>query len=311
MAKRFPHDNPNTRNYFIHIKGQKMKTKIEWTDESSNPIKFRLKETGKRGWACVKVADGCKHCYSERMNKRFGTMLDFTVPNMNLVEPYLDEKELARLLKLKGPKKVFLCDMSDLFGIFMRPEHILRVFETMAACPSLTFQILTKRPGRMCVFCNEFYPNPLPNVWLGTSISAQKDEENLEYLLKTPAAVRFVSCEPLLGAVDLEPWLYERSGCLGERANAGCIECAWQLNKLDWVIAGGESGKNARPMHPDWARSLVRQCSIANVPIFVKQMGSAWAKENAANSKGGDITEFPTDLRIREFPANHSSEQEL
>lgn len=266
------------------------KTSIEWTDESSNPIKFRMKETGKVGWACIKKSAGCMHCYSERFNKRFGTGHGFTVSNMDLVEPFLDEKELARLQRLKGPRKVFICDMTDIFGEFVPTQFIIRVFDVMIKCPDITFQVLTKRADRMheLLSAKSFFLNGVPpsNIWLGVSVENQQAaDERIPLLLKTPAAVRFLSCEPLLGPIDLG--LLDCPTCGGSGEVSGnyfaedgmetCRECGGKGTnnnpKIDQVIAGGESGYGARPMFPDWARGQRDQCLAAGVPFLFKQWG--------------------------------------
>jgi protein gp37 len=282
-----------------------MKTKIEWADSVWNPT------TG-----CTKVSQGCKNCYAKKVHDmrhkayQEGKQLppQYSVPFETVL---LHENRLEQPFHWRKPQRVFVNSMSDLFHPDVPDDFIVKVFAVMFTALEHTFMILTKRPARMLEWINKYPASYMDReakrVWLGVSVENQQAaDERIPLLLQTPAAVRFVSCEPLLGAVDLTnyyPWSHSK-------AEAESLQFIQSPNSF-WVICGGESGPGARPMHPDWARALVRQCSIANVPIFVKQMGSAWAKENAANSKGGDITEFPTDLRIREFPANHSSEQEL
>jgi protein gp37 len=249
------------------------KSKIEWTDEVWNPI------TG-----CTKVSQGCEHCYAETIANRFwatqyppnedGSPRKFT--NVRLHPERLED-----LLKWRKPRRVFVNSMSDLFHEDVPDEFIAAVWGRMIAAPQHTFMILTKRPIRMTeivpnlyrdLFTNE--PQVVPNVWLGVSVEDQATaDERIPYLLQTPSAVRFVSYEPALGPVDFNYWLTERYGCGGERANAGCEECWWQLNKLDWIIMGGESGPGTRPMHPDWALSMRDQCQAAGVPFFFKQWG--------------------------------------
>lgn len=143
----------------------------------------------------------------------------------------------------------------------------------------------------------------LSNIWLGVTAENQRTaDERIPVLLQIPAAVRFVSCEPLLGTVDLRGYL-------------GTGELPSQ-HYLDWVICGGESGPGARPMHPDWARSLVQQCEGARVPVFVKQMGTVWAKHQAGvyargDTKGHNIEWWPSDLRIRQMPQGYSSSSKV
>ena len=156
------------------------------------------------------------------------------------------------------------------------------VWETMRATPQHTYQILTKRPGMMMSYLRRISPEPLPNVWLGTSVEDQKRAQlRIPKLLEAPAATRFLSCEPLLGPLDLRPW----------------------LRGLDWVIVGGESGRGARPMDLRWAREIVSQSARADVSCFVKQLGSIWARDaSSSGSKGGEIEDWPRDLRVREMP---------
>jgi protein gp37 len=205
----------------------------------------------------------------------------------------------------------------------------------MAATPQHTYQVLTKRHGRMrsLLQMGEFFhlvleeavealglpgiPWPLPNVWIGVSVEDQKRADlRIPALLDTPASVRFLSCEPLLGPVDLTSWI----GCLhdslsssmtGEMGTCGhCAATASALKTgdatrplgpgLHWVIVGGESGPGARPMDLAWARALVQGCRHAGVPVFVKQLGSVWAR----HGKGGDPDTWPTDLSVRKYPAS-------
>ena len=184
--------------------------------------------------------------------------------------------------------------MSVLFHEKVSNEDIARVFAEMAAAPRHIFQVLTKRAERMrrwFEWAAEDGPPvdgwPLPNVWIGVSVEDQETaEERLYRLVRTPAAVRFVSAEPLLAPVDLTPWLHG----------------------IGWVIVGGESGHGARPFQPSWAADIVRQCRSHGIPVFVKQLGSRWARqEGARDSKGGDLRDFPAHLRIREFPTTKGS----
>lgn len=209
--------------------------------------------------------------------------------------------------------------MSDLFHEKVPDEFIARVFAVMALTPQHTYQLLTKRHGRMRSLLNNVawrssmylhesvmdlsgpdrpIPEwPLPNVWLGVSVEDQKWAEiRVPALIQTPAAVRFLSCEPLVSEVNLP---------------ATALEEPYWHSGIDWVIVGGESGPGARPMEPWWARSLVEQCKDGDVAVFVKQMGSVWASDRTVggktvrahgDSKGGDWSYWPADLRVREFP---------
>lgn len=295
------------------------KTKISWTDESSNPIYAVNRETGERGWACVRVSDGCKHCYAATLNQsqrwHRGTGLDYTVPSLEHVDLQLDEAELQRWILSRRPHKKFVCSMTDLFGEFVSDEWITRVFAAMALSPHITFQVLTKRAERMRALLSDGGPNikawgfgkptfyekikmaswefratdkqrriryPFPNVWLGVSVENQRAaDERIPFLLEMPAAIRFLSCEPLLEEIDI---------------NSPCI--AWSDNNnrapipLDWVIVGGESGPGFRPMRDEWASSLRDQCAAARVPFFFKQHSGYRPQENALLD-GVEYHEFP------------------
>ena len=267
------------------------KTAIEWTDYTSNPI---VPKEG--GWGCSKVSPGCDHCYSERLNKRMGNRRDFH----GKWEFILKERELEGIRKLKGHQRIFMCDMTDMFHSDVPWEFIGRVFDVMIDRPQHTFQLLTKRPGRMAFWaehmvdiCRERglpwkWP---PWVWAGTSVESQKYAPRLDCLARVPAKVRFVSVEPMLGPVELSDWLLCES-CGGRKVlpvidtasfltgqpikvsgENTCPTCNGQGRDIHWVIVGGESGPKARPMHPDWARSLRDQCRRAKVPYFHKQNG--------------------------------------
>lgn len=269
-------------------------TVIEWTDATWTPIRARNLKTGKVGWYCEHVSPGCVNCYAESMNRRLGTGLSFKPGHRRDIEIFLDEEMLTAPLRWRKPRMIFVCSMTDLFADFVKNEWIDRVFAVMALSPQHTYQVLTKRPARMRAYLAnpawfgrvayrlaEFTHMtaesrsrgartaglleslqqrmaPLPKVWLGTSVEDQaRADERIPHLLQTPAAVRFISAEPLLGPIVLPPEFLA-------------------LGKRGWVIAGGESGRDARPMHPDRARLLRDQCVAAGVPFFFKQWGE-WA----------------------------------
>lgn len=264
---------------------------IEWTDATWNPV------TG-----CTKVSPGCAHCYAERQDHRFDRDQVGKLPWAFPVSRggrgvTLHPERLDQPLRLKKPCRIFVNSMSDLFHEDVPDEFLPRIFAVMAATNWHTYQVLTKRPERMMevisdpIFyeavdqearhvhgCGEFGPMPwpLPNVWLGVSVENQLwADRRIPLLLQTPAAVRFISCEPLLGPVDLHP-RPSLDMCIrcGEGPEAPHNHPDGYRNKgLDWVIAGGESGPKARPMHPDWVRSLRDQCQAAGVPFFFKQWG--------------------------------------
>lgn len=266
-----------------------MPTGIEWTDETWNPV------TG-----CDKVSQGCRHCYAERMAKRLAGRFGYPeAPNQ--FDVTLHKDRLTEPLNWRKPRKVFVCSMSDLFHPEVPFEFIAAVFAVISKSKDHTFQILTKRPARMRDFfewaefgmvdkwarahtcwLNGMYewapkildPWPPRNAWLGVSVENQeKADERIPILLRTPAVIRFVSAEPLLGAIDFDTWVNIVGGP------------TW-LDQLDWVIAGGESGPGARPLHPDWARSIKDQCVAADVPLFFKQWG-AWRPQK----EGEDISD--------------------
>jgi len=219
-----------------------------------------------------------------------------------VVEDKFDEP-----LHWRKPAHIFVCSMADLFHEDVPFDVIDRVFAVMAAMREHTFQVLTKRPVRMRQYVgghgawqfddrwrgrDRFIEWPAPNVWLGvTAEDQQRADQRIPDLLATPAAVRFVSMEPLLGPVNLRPWLYDprecscyeaeyghQLGCMfhGMTGDAVRAEMAKPWPVLDWVIVGGETGPGARPMHPDWVRDVRDQCVAANVPFFFKGWGS-WA----------------------------------
>lgn len=288
------------------------RTKIEWTEATWNPV------TG-----CSKVSAGCANCYAERLSHRF----KWTTKPWNAAyaaeNVRLHPERLKEPLRWKKPRRVFVCSMADLFHEAVPDWFIRAVFQVMGAARQHTFQVLTKRPTRMQKLLKEWLdegdfctitggtepPFPWPNVWIGVSVEDQKTaDERIPILLATPATLRFVSCEPLLGPIDLSRYL--GAGEPGEIGNGRLhnspSECPtwydWCNCVLDWVIVGGESGPSARPMNPDWVRSLRDQCEAAGVPVFIKQMGSVWAQDHGGPSKGGDPAYWPEDLRVRKMP---------
>ena len=218
-------------------------TKIEWTDETWNPV------TG-----CNKVSPGCRGCYAERMAARLQAMGNPRYTNGFTVTLHPDVLEYP--LTWTRPRFVFVCSMSDLFHEDVPAEFIGQVFSVMVRAERHTFQVLTKRPERALELADGL---PWPgNVWMGTSVESQDyAEERLERLAGIPARVRFVSAEPLLGPLDLGRWLGD---------------------VVQWVIVGGESGPRARPMRQEWALELLEQCDAAGIPAFLKQLGGRHGK---------------------------------
>lgn len=235
-----------------------MPSKIEWTDETWNPL------TG-----CTLVSAGCKNCYAAQLAatrlKDTPRYKGLAVVNSRGVGVFtgkmlLHEDLLTKPLKWRKPRRVFVNSMSDLFHEKVPLEFIDQIFTTIKECPQHTFQVLTKRSERLSqVAGNLGWPE---NLWMGVSIEDARVIQRVHDLRTVPAAVRFLSCEPLIGPLDDLP-----------------------LDGIHWVIVGGESGPKARPMHPDWARSLRDQCAAAGVPFFFKQWGEWGPKEDHFNPR--------------------------
>ena len=303
-------------------------TGIEWTDATWNPV------TG-----CTKVSPGCDNCYAETLAERFRG-----VPGhhyQNGFDLQLRPELLDRPLRWRRSRRIFVNSMSDLFHADVPDEYIAKVFAVMALAHQHTFQLLTKRHGRMRSLLNGDFRSqvaeemteliaagkkidgppivldrtdphsdavrapgnvwgpavwPLPNVWLGVSVEDQQWADiRIPALLGTPAAVRFLSMEPLLGPVDLSRLLDPERDCAcsvpameGAGQHAAKCPCVTQP-EIDWVIVGGESGHGARPMHPNWVRDLRNQCTRASVPFLFKQWGE-WQDGSAEHygQKGED-----------------------
>lgn len=236
-------------------------TKIEWTNVTWNPV------TG-----CNKVSQGCKNCYAEIMHRRLRGMFPKKYTGAFLSGANTHYGELMKPHDWKKPVMVFVNSMSDLFHKDVPFEFIDLVFVTMSDTERHTYQVLTKRAERMYEFYEwkkagngfKFDRWPLQNVWVGVSCEDQENaDERIPFLIKVPAAIRFLSCEPLIDKIDfrLVPG-FNLAGAAGQ-----------DLLRNFWVIAGGESGHNARPMHPDWLRKIRDQCKVASVPFFFKQWG--------------------------------------
>lgn len=277
---------------------------IEWTDATWNPI------TG-----CTLVSEGCRHCYAaglaatrlRNLPSRKGLARINAAGEAKFTgEVRLNEQWLDQPLRWKRPRRIFVCAHGDLFHENVPDGWIDRVFAVMALAPQHTFQVLTKRPERMRNYIIEAHalvPRRSighsmiwPNIWLGTSVEDQTTADaRIPHLLATPAAVRFVSAEPLLGPVDFnvfkgpECYIYALTGVRSDGSGPSGFS---QGPRLNWAIVGGESGRHARPMHPDWARSLRDQCQAAGVPFFMKQMGG----------RRKPFDPIPEDMMVREFP---------
>ncbi len=215
---------------------------------------------------CTKISQGCKHCYAERMAKRLYAMGSARYRNGFKMTLHDDLIDLPR--SWKKPRTVFVNSMSDLFQDEVPVDFICRVFDTMAACPQHTFQILTKRGARLFDLA-KFLPWPR-NVWMGVSVEDMHVIDRIQYLAQVPAAVRFLSCEPLIGPLDDLP-----------------------LIGIHWVIVGGESGPKARPMNPAWVESIFNQCQTAEVAFFFKQWGGVRKDKTGRKLFGRTYDEMP------------------
>ncbi len=341
-------------------------SKIEWTEDTWNPIAgCSIVSPGCTNCYAMKMA----HRLAAMGVPHYQGLT--RVVNGNIVWTgklaVAPDSILLKPLSWKAPRRIFVNSMSDLFHEDVPDEWIDRVFAVMALCPQHTFQVLTKRSARLLKYVDgncplysrhtrneielaaeRMRPNtvgpfapkysfqwPLPNVWLGVSAEDQRRaDERIPDLLATPAAVRFVSAEPLLGGIDFTriKWLREPfsgtvdtlRGVLSPSAGLDSLGVEPVIGpRLDWIIVGGESGHGARPMQADWARSIVRQCKAAGISVFVKQLGAAYSDEKNGiagaalvvpseaaglisrrlkNRKGGDMAEWPADLCVREMP---------
>ena len=228
---------------------------IEWTDTTWNPL------TG-----CTKISPGCKHCYAERMARRLKAMGQ---PNYaNGFRLTLHEDMVAEPLRWKKPRRVFVNSMSDLFHKDVPDAFILRVFAVMRKAPQHRFQVLTKRSQRLAQLAPRIeWP---ANVWMGVSVENADYAFRIDHLRQTEAAVKFLSVEPLLGLLpDLD------------------------LNGIDWVIVGGESGPGARPMASEWATDIRDQCVAAGVAFFFKQWGGVNKGKTGRTLAGRTWDEMP------------------
>ena len=252
---------------------------IEWCTATWNVV------TG-----CNKVSPGCAHCYAEGVTKRFWKDRPFE-------DVQFHEDRLDQPLQWKRPRRIFVNSMSDLFHENVTDSQIYSIMDIMHRAQKHTFQVLTKRPARMRDIMKWTFLDSaswLPNVWLGVSVENQRmANERIPILLSTPAAVRFVSAEPLLDSV------YLRTSWMSENSVVG-------LKPLDWIICGGESGPKARPCDLSDVYRIVQNCRDFSIPCFVKQLGRRpvlnGVKLKLKSAKGGDVNEWPTEFRVREFP---------
>lgn len=299
---------------------------IEWTDATWNPVV-----------GCTRASAGCDNCYAVTMTHRLETMgqekyAGLTVLNgrggrhfNGTVRTVPEALEVP--LRWKKPRRVFVNSMSDLFHKSVPQSFIHEVFHIIKRCPQHTFQVLTKRPEIAAAIeweCSKYGEDYryLPNLWLGTSCEDQAAADaRIGHLLRCPAAVRFLSCEPLIGGIDLRLRKAWSDGQVPAHAPVGR-----GAGDIDWVIVGGESGAGARACNVGWLRSIIVQCKSAGVACFVKQVGGkpyedadaaniirSWGDAtiringefvqiHLVNKKGGDPSEWPEDLRVREMP---------
>ena len=295
-----------------------MSTKIQWTDETWNPVV-----------GCTPIASGCKNCYAAKLHGKRHEANWPTKPTQYL-RPFSTVQTIPQRLSVplhwRKPRRVFVNSMSDLFHEDVPQSFVMDVFDIIERCPQHTFQILTKRPGRMVDVIGGtsgagLTVEPLPNVHLGVSVSTQADaNKNISILLQCPAAKRFVSYEPAIEGVDFDSIWPGGMPCPGDGAYA---------RGIDQLIIGGESGPGARPCDVEWIRSAVEQCKAAGVACFVKQLGSSPVDSSddisgwphgvtfymgdgqlddespplvlVKHPKGADPSEWPEDLNVREL----------
>lgn len=206
-------------------------------------------------WGCTRVSPGCDHCYAEALDARTGgAHWGKGVPRRTFGERYwagpLKWNEAAR--KAGERARVLCASMADVFDAEAPPGQLERLWRLIARTPHLDWLLLTKRPARIARSLPEDWGDGYPNVWLGVTVENQElASQRIPVLVSVPARLRFLCCEPLLGPVDFRPW-------------------AWGIG---WVLAGGETGPHARPVHPDWVRGLQEQCQEAGLPFYFKQWG--------------------------------------
>jgi protein gp37 len=324
------------------------KTTISWTDETINPFV-----------GCTKVSEECRSCYAEaaaaspRLQQfpQYKNVVDehgHWTGHVEFIPRFID-----KLFTYKKPRRIFLPSMSDAFHENVKDEWLDQLFAAIALNPHLTLQILTKRPRRMMEYCNalptldnvpdemsrryfdktkeykEFHPTfPLPNLWLGVTAGTQKSaDDRIPLLLQTPAAVRFVSVEPMLEEVNLSKYLGDYWTCpecndtdefkwMLPKNKEFCGVCAGDTGRdvrlkrrgqgIHQVIVGGESGSKSREFHLEWAEDIHRQCQITGTKFFMKQVGAnAYYRGQQFKTKsraGADASEWPEHLRVQEFP---------
>ncbi|TPN39348.1 phage Gp37/Gp68 family protein [Mesorhizobium sp. B2-3-3] len=241
-------------------------TAIEWTDATWNPV------TG-----CTKISAGCDNCYAERFSERFRGVPEH--PFEHGFDLMLRPERLVAPLSWKAPKMIFVNSMSDLFHKGVPYAFVDRVFDTMEKADWHTFQILTKRSSRMRDYVNKRYTGSVAplHIWLGTSVEDGSRKSRIKHMQGMTASIKFLSVEPLIGPMG-----------------------SMDLEGIDWVIVGGESGPKARPMHPDWVREVRDQCNDAGVAFFFKQWGGIRPKSGGRTLDGEEWSQLPSANQSRE-----------
>jgi protein gp37 len=247
------------------------RSKIEWTDSTWNPV------TG-----CTKVSGGCDNCYAyalahQRLSDTYRRRLPVVDTQENRVDPFavrLWPERLTQPDRWPDPRMIFVNSMSDLFHVDVPEAYIRKIFQVMLKVDRHIYQVLTKRPGRAVRFFarnQDLFPEGEvpPHIWMGTSVEDQQVDYRVRQLIELPAAVRFLSCEPLIGPLSL------------------------RLDGIHWVIVGGESGIGYRKLNLDWARQLREQCVSANVPFFFKQVGGRTPKAGGRLLDGETWDQWP------------------
>jgi protein gp37 len=251
-------------------------TKIQWTNETWNPIV-----------GCSKISEGCQNCYAQAaaQSPRLQQFEQYQAVKNWDGTTYFAASQLKKPLLWKKTKRIFVCSMSDLFHPNNKEQWLVEIFKVFQQCPQHQFQLLTKRPQAMLDWFAT-HPYPMTNLWLGTTIENQNNQFRIDILKLIPyQGIKFLSCEPLLGNLMLG-----------------------NLTGIDWVIVGGESGHKSRLCKSIWIENILNQCAAHNVPCFVKQLGTHHLHQGAeikvpGSLGGGKIEFFPTKLQVQNFPS--------
>lgn len=232
------------------------KSKIEWTESTWNPV------TG-----CTKISSGCRNCYAEKMAKRLAGRYGY--PKRNPFQVALHPNRLSQPLNWKGNHIIFVCSMGDIFHKDIPESYIFDILDVIKNTPNHTYQILTKRAEHMLEISKKVGKWP-ENVWMGVTVESKSCINRIKLLKQVKSSVRFLSCEPLLNDLGL-----------------------LNLKKINWVIVGGESGFNARPMRSEWATNLRDQCLASDIPYFFKQWGGISKKKSGRTLEGEEWNQMP------------------